>query len=78
MSVEPIQQTSDGAMARELSCQPSLFALCMLAETEKTEKITSRLEIQALLDEFQTLFRTLDSLPPARKIDHHIDLRDGN
>lgn len=64
-------------MARELSKLPSLFALCVKTDASTTPTAEVRPDMQAVFDEFQAIFRTPDSLPLARKIDYHINLREG-
>ncbi|KAL1189487.1 putative mitochondrial protein [Cardamine amara subsp. amara] len=62
-------------MAKEARQGKVLYAICFSEEPKDISPLTS--EIQTVVQEFEDLFDTPNSLPPHRPIEHHITMKEG-
>lgn len=63
----PIQIASVEEVTKETHRKTSTFSICVLVHPK----------IHTLLNSYQNLFKEPNQLPPNRKINHHINLKDG-
>lgn len=75
LDTPPIRLASHEEADRELAGRHSMYAICLLPRTETTT--TDDPELQKLLAEFFKLLCDPNQLPPAREVDHQINLKEG-
>lgn len=70
-----IQPTNPADIAKEVRQGQTLYAVCF--EDSVTELSPMAEEMRTIIVEFDDIFRTPDSLPPERAIEHKITLKEG-
>lgn len=63
-------------MAKEGRQGQILFAICATEESQEPKPLND--DMRVLIHEFDEIFKTPNSLPPMRAIEHHINLKVGS